>query len=271
MGLRAKLRNAAQLFVELPPEEPESEAREGDGAAAPPPGGAETDDLDRRLAEMNRNIAGLRAGSGGETAPPSPAGAPAAPAGAPSGKTVEQIVREADGPDLGAIEVPASAPPPVVGADGTVDFGAIYGQAGLPRSPFTAEQTLDMLAGLPPELPLETKRQTIKVTLGAMGKAIGATPETIVADASRKLAALAAYSESVAKQTAEFVAAGEFEIAALQAQIEEKRRALVDAQQRQAEVQRLCSGESDRLDDVLEFFSLDIPPSRYAPGAGGGS
>jgi len=57
-----------------------------------------------------------------------------------------------------------------------------------------------------------------------MGKAIGATPETIVADASRKPAALAAYMDFGTKQTA----------------------------------------GSDRPDDVLELFSPDVAPSKYA-------
>jgi hypothetical protein len=103
-----------------------------------------------------------------------------------------------------------------------------------------------------------------------MGKAIGMTAETIVADASRKLAALAAYSEGVAKQTAEFVAAGEFEIAALEKQIQEKRQGIEGARQTQARVQERCDQEADRLDDVLEFFSLDVPPSRYAATAASG-
>ena len=29
-----------------------------------------------------------------------------------------------------------------------------------------------------------------------------------------------------------------------------------------------CEQESDRLDDVLEFFSLDVAPSKYAPPGG---
>ena len=30
----------------------------------------------------------------------------------------------------------------------------------------------------------------------------------------------------------------------------------------------LCHHEADRLDEVLEFFSLDIPPSKYAAPGG---
>jgi hypothetical protein len=122
-----------------------------------------------------------------------------------------------------------------------------------------------MLNSLPAELPLETKRQTVKVTLNAMGKTIGANPETIVADASRKLAALTSYLDNLTKQTTDFAATAELEIAALQAQIAEKRTAIEAAQQKQAQMRQACDAESHRLDDVLEFFSLDVPPSKYAP------
>jgi hypothetical protein len=231
MRLRETLRKAAGLLVAIPPE-------------AGTPSGAASADLDHLLAQLDDKTAQGNA--------PRPA------------KTVEQIVREAEGPNLDEIRVSAGTPPPVVTADGKVDFSAIYQQAALPATSFTAEQMLDMLASLPAGLPLETKRQTVTVTLGAMGKAIGASPETIVADTSRKLAALAAYGESVSQQTAEFVTRSELEIAALQAQIEEKRKAIQAAQEQHAQSSHMCEAESDRLDDVLEFFSLDLPPSRHA-------
>lgn len=259
------MRKVAELVIELPPEEAQV-AHEESAPSTPPPGNEnagsnEMDDLDRRLATQRASIAAL--GSGGA---PSAAPAPAAPT-----KTVEQIVRDASGPDLDAVSAGlAVAGPPTLRPDGMVDFAALYAQFNVPAAPFTAEQMLDMLGSLPADLPLDTKRQTVKVTLGAMGKAIGMTAETIVADASRKLAALAAYSEGVAKQTAEFVAAGEFEIAALEKQIQEKRQGIEAARQTQSQVQDRCHAEADRLDDVLEFFSLDVPPSRYAAAAGGG-
>jgi uncharacterized coiled-coil protein SlyX len=271
MDLRSRLRKVASLVVELPPDEegegsaatsPDATSSAPSGVGAAPgraPAGA-MDDIDRRLAAMRTNINTL--GSGGGSAAVT--------------KTVEQIARDTSGPNLDAVSVPApnAAPPdapPVLMSDGALDFGALYRQANLPAAPFTAEQMLEMLTSLPADLPLETKRQTVKVTLGAMGKAIGATSETIIADASRKLAALAAYAEANAKQTADFVAAGEFEIAALEAQIAEKRKGLQDAQETLTQVQARCSAEADRLDDVLEFFSLDVPPSRYAPSSGAGT
>jgi hypothetical protein len=231
MALRDTLRKAAGLLVELPPEQ------------TAPAQATTAAEVDRLLAELG-------------------SGEPAPPAGAT--KTVDQIVREAEGPNLDEIKVADASLAPVVSRDGKADFGPIYQQSGLPAAPFTAEQMLDMLASLPPELPLDTKRQTVKVTLNSMGKTIGATPETIVADASRKLAALAAYMDHLTKETTDSAAAAQQEIAALQTQIEEKRGAIGAAQQKQAQMRQLCDAESDRLDDVLEFFSLDVPPSKYA-------
>ena len=121
-----------------------------------------------------------------------------------------------------------------------------------------------MLSSLPAELPLDTKRQTVKVTLASLGKTMGATPETIVSDASRKLAALHAYVEHLTKRTEEFTASGESEIAALQTQIEEKRKSILEAKNQLAKTSQACDGESEKLDEVLEFFSLDVAPSKYA-------
>jgi len=43
-----------------------------------------------------------------------------------------------------------------------LDFAALYQQAGLPTTPFSAEQMVDMLATLPKELALDAKRATVR-------------------------------------------------------------------------------------------------------------
>ncbi len=250
MSLKDTLRKAAGLLVELPPEDPVSDTPSAgtgvqDGA-----------DLDKRLADLNKEMDRL---SG------KPPGAPPAPsAAAPQARTVEQIVRDSPGPNLDQVKVTATESAVIVMADGTMDFQALYQRSNIPAASFTAEQMLEMLSSLPAELPLDTKRQTVKATIGSMGKAIGATPETIVADTSRKLAALAAYTDSIAKQAAEFVSKAQMEIAAMQAKIEDQKKAIDRTQQKLSDVTAKCEAESDRLDDVLEFFSLDVPPSKHA-------
>ena len=218
MDIAEKLRKAAGLFVELPPEQTADHT---------------TYDLE-----------------------PEPSPAPA--------RTVEQIVREAEGPNLDEIQVSHQAASAFIISGGKSDFAAIYTQAGLPTVPFTAEQMRDMLNSLPAELPLPMRRQTMKVTLDAMGKTVGATADGIVADASRKMAALAAYASSLSQQTKTQTAQAEQEIAALEAQIGEKRKAIAQAQATLTEAVQRCNAESEHLDDVLEFFSLDVPPSKNA-------
>ena len=225
MGLQDTLRKAAGLLVELPPEEPKPAAT---------------------MADIDALFADAEAEAANRT------------------KTVDEIVRESSGPDLHEIAVPATVTAPTT-ADGTTDFAAIYQAAALPPAPFSAEQMLDMLGSLPSELPLDTKRQTVRVTLQALGKASGASPEPVVADASRTLAALLSYADNIGAHSREMLTTTESEITELQAQIEEKRKAIQAAKLQLAQITQACETESDRLDDVLEFFSLDVPPSKHAP------
>ena len=180
-----------------------------------------------------------------------------------SAKTVEHLVRDSAGPNLDEITVATPTPSGLIVA-GDVDLTALYAHARVPAAPFTAEQTLDMLTSLPKELPLETRRQTVKATLAAMGKAIGATQETIVADASRKMAALTTYVDSLQGQCDEFNTATAAEIAALQAQIAEKQHAIETNRRQHEQIIQTCHATAEHLDEVLEFFSLDVAPSKYA-------
>src|SRR5690349_12995257 len=68
--------------------------------------------------------------------------------------------------------------------DDRVDFQVIYRKAGLPSSSFTAEEMMMMIASLSPELHPEMKKHTVLVSLGALGKAIGASAETVCDDGS---------------------------------------------------------------------------------------
>jgi hypothetical protein len=150
---------------------------------------------------------------------------------------------------------PVGAPePPTLSADKTLDFQAIYQFARVPDAPFTAEQTLAMLEQLPNAMPLEMKRQTVQVTLGAMGTAIGATRSTIVADADQKRTTLQQYADSQGKKTDDSVAGAESEIAELQRQIAQKENEITSAKEKQACIRSLCDSESSRLESVLSFF-----------------
>ena len=251
MDLRSTLRKAAGLLVELPPEEEEAATMAEPSHNAPASG--KSDSTDKMWAELEQ--AAKKTPSGGSAIP--------MPNGVPS-RTIEQIVRESQGPNLDQIKLSPETLPPATGGGESLDFAAIYASASLPQVPFSSEQVIEMLAALPSSLPLEVKRQMMTVSINAMGKAIGATPESIVADASRKLAALAAYADHLSQLTSEYTGAAEQKIADLQTQIEQIRLQVGAAQERQLRENTACATESHRLDDVLEFFSLDVPPSKHA-------
>lgn len=248
MGLQDALRKAAGLLVEMPAPEPNTDDLGAADEVFPLENGPV--DVDALLAEKGL---GPSARGGASSRGPAPAA---------TARTVEQIVRDTEGPNLDEIKM--DNPPAPTAGSAVIAPDAVYKAAKLPTAPFTAEQMLDMLASLPKELPLDTRRQTVNVTFGALGKSMGATPETVVADASRKMAALAAYEEYLKKRTEEFAESGEAEIQKLQEQVEARRKAIFDARAQLQATSQMCAAETDRLDDVLEFFSLDVAPSKYA-------
>jgi hypothetical protein len=160
---------------------------------------------------------------------------------------------------------PVAAPePPTLSEDKTLDFQAIYQFARVSSAPFTAEQTLAMLEQLPHAMPLEMKRQTVQVTLGAMGTAIGANRGSIVADAEQKRNTLQQYADSQGKKTDDYVAGAESEIAELQRQIARKENEITTAKDKQSCIRSLCDTESTRLESVLSFFN-EAPVAATAP------
>lgn len=242
MSLTSMMRKAAGLLVEIPPDAADSNA-----GARPP-----LDDDD--LPELSL-----------------PSEAKLSSTGALQPKSIEQIVREAKGPNLDEIKVDEtqisanpSAPGGILSGD-KIDFAAIYRAAKLSESAFGAEQMLETLHSLPPELPLETRRATVRAMLSTLGKATGATPESVVADASRKLAALESFESFMAKKTADSVARSEKKIGDLEKEIATERQAIERARGEQLKVSTGCENESHRIDDVLEFFSMDVGDSKYAP------
>jgi hypothetical protein len=180
-------------------------------------------------------------------------------------RTVEQVVAAAPGPNLDQIKVPDEvAKTPPVNPDGSPNFAVIYEQAGVPPVLFGADEALGVIKTLPADLPIDIKRRTVGATLTAMGKAMGVSTDSVVADASRKLAALASFDEQLKGQTAQYVTAATVQIDQLKAQISDYEQRIASAQEKLAKAGELIDAEADRVDDVLEFFTLDVSPSRNA-------
>ena len=180
-------------------------------------------------------------------------------------RTVEQIVRESPGPNLDEIKVPAeTVKQPTLTADGVPDFKVIFSQAGVPAVTFGASEAMQVVASLPAELPLELKRQAVGATLSAIGKTTGITTETILADASRKLAALSSFSEQLTAQTHQYQQAVQTHIEELKAQIADCEAKISQTGDKLTQAVQACEAEGKLLDDVLEFFTLDVAPSKHA-------
>lgn len=148
-----------------------------------------------------------------------------------------------------------------VDADGLVDFETLYRQAKVLTVPFTAEQALDMLQHMPSGVSEEARQQIITATLSALGKSVGGTPEAIVADATRKQAALQQFRQTRGEQLVDLTSAAEAKIADLQREIANS-QAIIEAAKRQyAHLSENCHSEEARLDTVIDFFS-DTPAPR---------
>jgi len=180
-------------------------------------------------------------------------------------RTIEQIVAAAPGPKLEEIQVPKESAEQPIAVGGKPDFNRIYNQAGVPVVAFGANEVLDVIHSLPADLAIDVRRKAVQSTLGAMGKAMGVSTESVVTDATRKLKALESYSDKLQLRAEEFAAATEASIAELEKQIAAHRQTLDENKQLLADAIAACEAESDRIDDILEFFSLDISPSKNAP------
>ena len=142
-----------------------------------------------------------------------------------------------------------------VDADGLVDFDALYAQAGVLTVPFTAEQALDMLHHMPAGVSNAARQQVITVTLEALGKSVGGTPEAIVADAVRKQAALQQFRQTRGDQLAELTTAAEARIADLQREITKSQAMMEAAKTQYAHLSANCQSQEALLDTVVDFFS----------------
>lgn len=167
---------------------------------------------------------------------------------------------------------PAPTPPELgvggndslVDADGQVNFDALYQQAKVPIVPFTAEQALDMLKHMPANVSEDARQQVITVTLAALGRSVGGTPEAIVADATRKQAALQEFRKSRGAQLVDLTSAAQSHIAELQRGIENSQAMIEKAKRQYDTLAGACQSEEARLDTVVDFFS-ETPVSQKPP------
>jgi len=165
--------------------------------------------------------------------------------------------RPAPTPQAAAADASAD---PVVDADGDVRFEAVYAQARVPAVPFTAEQALDMLGNMPADVSERARHDVINVTLAALGRSVGGTPEAIVADAARKQAALQEFRRTRGDEMVDLTGTARARIADLQGEIAKSEALIEKAGQQYEALTRSCQAEESRLDAVVDFFSRTPPP-----------
>ena len=179
--------------------------------------------------------------------------------------SVKEIVENTTGPNLDEISLTDEQARDGLAPGGIPNFAKVYSNANLPVSTFGAEQALDVIGSLPAELPISVKRTTVQATLTAMGKAMGVDTQSVVADASRKMAALSAFEDSLNMQSKRFIATMSADIQGHEAKIAELKSKIAESTKSLETALAKCAEENGKLDDVLEFFTLDIGASKNTP------
>lgn len=232
MSLRNALKKASELFVEYPEEQPDFSTM-----TSPKP-----------------------APTVSKPASPAQPSQPTQPM-----MSIKQIVEQTEGPNLDEIAVNEEKAKEAIDASGNVNFEVVYTSAGLTKANFGAEEALQVINSLPADLEINVKRATVQATLTAMGKAMGVNTTTVVADASRKIAALSAYQDSLNLRAQTKVTSLTAMIQEHEAKIQELKAEIERTNQVLSTAVNCCQSEGERLDDVQEFFTLDIGASRNAP------
>ncbi|MEI7985974.1 MAG: hypothetical protein WCI55_10125 [Armatimonadota bacterium] len=236
MSIKSVLRRATELFVEMPEEQPDYSAFK---ASMNTPGSA-------------------------NPKPATPQSSTPTPVHTQT-MSVKQIVENTAGPNLDEISLTEEQAKEGLAPGGIPNFEKVYSNASLPKAAFGAEQALEVIVSLPPELPLAVKRATVQATLAAMGKAMGVDTDSVIADASRKMAALGAFEDSLNLQSKRYIESKASEIQTLEAKIAELKAKIDESTKSLQTALALCATENEKLDDVLEFFTLDIGASKNAP------
>lgn len=150
--------------------------------------------------------------------------------------------------------LPSPPAPPPTSPTSDFDVSDIYRQMGISPAPFTAEQARELLDRLPEELTFDLKRQVASQVLRAKTATLSMPPTAVVEDARRKVDALNGAVERISGQVADFISTTEDEITHLQEEIQEKHKAIEEAQVQEQQLIQVCRLEAERLRAVLEFF-----------------
>lgn len=135
-----------------------------------------------------------------------------------------------------------------------VKFEEIYRRGSIRPVPYSADQAIELLIGLPTGISVSVKRASIQAHLtltGTSGDEKGV--QTLIHDAAEKLVLLRKFHAFTSQQSTDTIARQTSEIEALEAQLAEKKAALATAQ---SEWSQLDLGVSERLDEFVGIISF---------------
>jgi hypothetical protein len=157
-------------------------------------------------------------------------------------------------PEDAPTALPASTSPEQLA--GTIDFQALYDQAGIPNTD-EVEALERFLNGLDSDLPASAKGAAARAFLGAIGKA----PQDVVTDAGRKITVVRAVGDAKRGDTDKAIAERQAAIGELQRQIDEQRSQMEALTKELESVRGQCAVEESRLQGARVFFGHagDVP------------
>lgn len=155
------------------------------------------------------------------------------------------------------------APPPEVqltgelpkAVGGKVDFPAVFRAAGIPDDEQARIEKARMLLGnLPQETPREVKKQIVEASL----KAFGYPVEKIVETGAQEIQALEVYIQNGQRDTQKLLQESQKRLEELNQEIANVKKVMEDQVSAQYALTQSCNGEKLRVQEVLEFFGLDV-------------
>ncbi len=181
---------------------------------------------------------------------------------APSAEDLAAIEADLEKFKLGE-EAPIALPADTTAAQlaGTIDFQALYDQAGIPNTD-EVEALEKFLGGLDSSLPQASKLAASKAFLGAIGK----SPADVITDAGRKIKVVRSVEAAKNEATAQTGEVHQEAIAKLMKQIEEHKAAIEAALRDHENVKGQCVVEEARLQGARVFFGhMDRTSEASAP------
>ena len=146
----------------------------------------------------------------------------------------------------------ADAPAPA--DDGSFDFKAVYGKAGIKAEEIDrVDKALAMLTQLPAETPTPVKKQIVETSL----KAFGVPVESIIETACAEIEALHGAIEAGQAAAAKLQAESDARVASLEKQIEDVKQVAEQRRAEQRSLEAAARGAGLKVQEILEFFGVD--------------